>query len=104
MPYPGTVGPAGGKPDGPSAETSIEIGVTALAAMIRATPNNVGVLGYSLGAEVVTAFLEAQARGLFAECELAFSGCLANPARKEGDSVDSGSRGYGIDGEPWHPS
>jgi len=97
-PYPATVGPVGAGPVGPSEATSIEIGLTALSAMVRATPNPVGILGYSLGALVVDAFMEAKAQGLFPECEVAFTACLANPARREGDSVDSGARGYGING------
>ncbi len=98
-PYPATVGPVGGGPVGPSEETSIEIAVNSLATMIRATPNPVGILGYSLGALAVNAFMEAKAKGLFPECEIAFTATLANPARREGDSVDSGAYGYGINGQ-----
>lgn len=99
VPYPATVGPAGGRPDAPSAETSIEIAVESLASMIRATPSRAGVLGYSLGALAVGRIMEAKARGDYADCEVAFTACLANPARREGDSIDSGARGYGIVGQ-----
>lgn len=97
-PYPATVGPVGGRVDGLSERANIEIGMNSLAAVIRATPNQVGIIGYSLGALVVDGFMEAKARGEYADCEVAFTACLANPARREGDSVDSGSHGYGING------
>lgn len=98
-PYPAAVGPAGADPAGPSERTSRSIGVAALAAMIRATPNLVGVVAYSLGALVLNDFRELQARGAYLDCQLAFSASVANPARRAGDSIDPGARGYGINGE-----
>lgn len=98
-PFPATVGPVGGAPDGPSVDHNIDTGVTALVAMIRASPNVVGVVGYSLGALIVTQLRELQALGVHTDCELAFTACVANPARRAGDSIDPGSHGYGITGE-----
>lgn len=46
------------------------MGVQALVAEIRATPNCVGILGYSLGAIVVTRFLEAKVRGEYPDREV----------------------------------
>ncbi|MFF4022271.1 PE-PPE domain-containing protein [Nocardia elegans] len=88
---------------GCSEEKSIQLGVTALVRAIRRTPNRVGLLGYSLGAEVVTRFLEAKARGEFADCELAWAATIANPLRREGDSIDADPAGFGINGQhaPW---
>jgi hypothetical protein len=99
-PYPASVGPANqtGNPLGPSEDESIRLGIPALAAMIRACPNKVGLLGYSLGAELVSKFLEAQASGEYADCELAFTACAANPVRAEGDSIEPNPVGYGING------
>lgn len=98
-PYPATVGPVGADPAGPSEAQSRIVGVTALAAMVRASPNLVGVIGYSLGALVVDDFRVAQAEGLYPDCQIAWSACVANPARRQGDSIDPGARGYGITGE-----
>jgi hypothetical protein len=84
---------------GPSEGESVLEGVENLANLIRSTPNKVGVLGYSLGAEVVSRFLEAQGRGEYADCELAFSACVANPLRREGDSIDAAPPGFGINGQ-----
>ena len=99
--YPASVGPANetGNPFGCSEDESIRIGVENLAGMIRATPNTVGLLGYSLGAEVVTAFREAQVRGELGDCEIAWSACVANPRRAAGDSIDPYSSGFGINGQ-----
>ncbi len=76
-----------------------------LAAAIRATPNLVGLAGYSLGAELVSRFLEAQARGEYADCEIAWAAVIANPCRAVGESIDEGSVGSGINGAhgPWPP-
>lgn len=92
---------------GPSEDESVKIGLENLANLIRSTPNKVGVLGYSLGAEVVSRFLEAQQRGEYQDCEIAFSACMANPLRQQGDSIDPSPRGFGINGQhqafPEHP-
>lgn len=99
--YPASVGVAneGFRITAPSEADSIRIGVTNLATMIRSTPNVVVVLGYSLGAELVTKFNEAQSAGMYPECEIAATACVANPQRKEGDSIDPAPAGYGINGE-----
>ncbi len=103
--YPCSVGPfnAGGDPSGPSEQQSVAVAHAHLADLIRSTDNLVGIMGYSLGAEVVSKFLEAKGRGEYVDCELAFAACVANPLRAEGDSIDPVSTGYGINGEhaPW---
>ncbi|MFJ4652710.1 PE-PPE domain-containing protein [Nocardia sp. NPDC088792] len=103
--YPASIGPANPQAvlGGCSEEQSISDGIHALVDAIRATPNRVGLLGYSLGAEVVTRFLEAKARGEYADCEIAWAANVANPLRREGDSIDPRPVGYGINGPhgPW---
>lgn len=97
--YPASVGPAGGGVFGPSEDESIRIGVQNLAGMVRAATNPVGLLGYSLGSLVVTGFREAQARGEYGDCEIAWSACVANPRRAVGDTIDLYSAGFGINGQ-----
>ncbi|WP_405166728.1 PE-PPE domain-containing protein [Nocardia sp. NBC_01499] len=103
--YPASIGPANpqNRYAGCSEEQSVALGVEALAAEIRATPNRVGILGYSLGAIVVTRFLEAKARGEYPDCAVEWAANIANPLRREGDSCDQGAVGFGINGqhEPW---
>lgn len=98
--YPATIGPANsaGNPLGCSEDVSIARGVALLAAAIRGTPNVVGLLGYSLGALVVSRFLECKAHGQYADCEIAWAGFVANPARAAGESIDAAPVGYGING------
>lgn len=100
-PYPAAVGPAGHglDLDGPSEATSRAYGVSALGAMVRAAPNPVGVVAYSLGALVLDDFRAVQARGAFLDCEIAFSAAVANPARRAGESIDLNPHGFGINGE-----
>lgn len=99
--YPASIGVANQtfNPIGPSEDESVKEGIANLATLIRSTPNKVGIIGYSLGAEVVSKFLEAQVAGQFADCELAFSACVANPLRRVGDSIDPNPTGYGINGQ-----
>lgn len=104
IPYPAAVGPAGDAGLlGPSEAQSIADGLPLVAEAIRATPNLVGLCGYSLGAELVSAFLEAQARGEYADCELAWVAVVANPNRAPGESLDPVPAGSGINGAhgPW---
>lgn len=97
--YPAQIGPFGAAGLlGPSEETSRTAGVAALAAAVRATPNRAGVIGYSLGSCVVTAFLEAKARGEYADCEIAWAALVANPWRAQGWSIDRDRYGFGING------
>lgn len=84
---------------GPSAAESRAQGVAALAAAIRATPHNTVISGYSLGALVVSDFLEAKARGQYADCEVAACVNIANPARAAGQSYGLPSVGFGLDGQ-----
>ncbi|KZM68113.1 hypothetical protein AWN90_09230 [Nocardia terpenica] len=99
--YPASVGPANHTADvlGCSEDESVVAGLAALATAVRATPDLVGLLGYSLGAEVVTRFLEAKARGEYPDCTIAWAATVANPLRREGDSIDSNEFGYGINGQ-----
>jgi hypothetical protein len=103
--YPASVGPAnsGGDVFGPSEEQSIAEGLPLLAEAIRATPNLVGLCGYSLGAELVSRFLEAKAVGEYADCELAWVALVANPNRAPGESIEPVPAGSGINGAhgPW---
>jgi hypothetical protein len=103
--YPASVGPANADLNlaGPSEDTSVAIGIQSLATAIRATPNQAGLLGYSLGAEVISRFLEAQAEGQFSDCEVVWAGFVSNPLRAAGDSIDADSSGFGINGQhgPW---
>ncbi|MET8423570.1 hypothetical protein [Nocardia sp. NPDC004860] len=39
------------------------------------------------------------AAGQYSECEIAFTACVANPLRREGDSIDPGPSGFGINGQ-----
>jgi hypothetical protein len=103
--YPASIGPINpqGGVDGCSEQQSIDRGLVALAAAIRKSPNPVGLLGYSLGAEVVTRFLEAQQRGDYPDCAVVWAANIANPLRRQGDSIDPGQVGFGINGQrgPW---
>lgn len=105
VPYPASVGPANSSGDvlGPSEDESIAAGLPLLAAAIRATPNLVGLMGYSLGAELVSRFLELKAQGQYEDCELAWVALVANPRRAAGESIDPDPVGAGINGPhgPW---
>lgn len=108
LPYPASIGIMNPNRNlaGVSMQQSLATGEMALAAEIRRTPNPVVLLGYSLGAMVVTRFLESQAGGEFDDCEVAFAANIANPLRRLGDSVDqAGAPGFGIAGqrEPFTP-
>ncbi len=99
--YPASIGPVNphGAVGGCSEQQSIERGVDELAAAIRRIPDKVGLLGYSLGAEVVTRFLEARAAGEYDDCEIVWAANIANPLRREGDSIDRDPVGFGINGQ-----
>ena len=92
-----------GNISGPSEAESRTQGVAALAAAIRATPYNTVISGYSLGALVVSDFLDAKAKGQYADCEVAAVVNIANPARAAGQSYGLPSVGFGLDGQhdPW---
>lgn len=101
--YPASIGPVNPQrnPFGPNLSQSLTIGKHALADAIRATPNLVGVLGYSLGAYVVSDFLEDVfvAAPYTHDCKVMFTGLVANPRRAPGNGLP----GYGIAGahHPW---
>src|SRR5689334_10368633 len=84
---------------GCSEEESILQGMDAIAAAVRAVSGRVGLVGYSLGAEVVSRFLMAQAEGRYPDCAIAWAATIANPLRAEGDSIDQNPVGYGINGQ-----
>ncbi|WP_433669675.1 PE-PPE domain-containing protein [Nocardia sp. CA-136227] len=98
--YPAAIGPVNPQRSllGCSEQQSIDQGVAALVKAIHATPNQVGLLGYSLGAEVVTRFLEAKGCGEYPDCEVAWAANIANPLRMDGDSIDPNPVGFGIAG------
>ena len=104
--YPASVGIA--NPDrslaGVSADRSVQLGVRALAAEIVCAPYRVVLVGYSLGALVVTRFLEAQARGDYADCHVYAAANVANPLRAPGCSLGETTwlPGFGIQGRH-HP-
>ncbi|WP_019932331.1 PE-PPE domain-containing protein [Nocardia sp. BMG111209] len=99
--YPAGIGPVDPQHNlaGCSEEQSVARGVVALTAAIRRTTGPVAVLGYSLGAEVVTRFLEAKGRGEFWDCEPAWAATVANPLRQQDDSIDPDPVGFGINGQ-----
>lgn len=100
IPYPASIGAANPNtnPLGCSEEESVVQGVKLIVDYVRACPNVVGLIGYSLGAETVSRFLELKVQGQFADCEIAWVGLVANPNRAPGESIDSNSVGYGING------
>lgn len=102
--YPASIGPvnAQNNPAGPSEQQSIDASIPLIAAAVRATPNLVCLLGYSLGAECVSRFLELKAQGLYGDCEIASAGFVANPRRAPGESIDPNPFGYGIAGAHGH--
>ncbi|MBJ8342805.1 PE-PPE domain-containing protein [Antrihabitans sp. YC3-6] len=102
--YPASVGPANPERNalGPSLALSRRIGKIELAQRIQMTPNLVGLLGYSLGAYVVSDFLEDLAAGASYTkgCRVLFAAMIANPRRRRGDSFDGKYLpGFGIAGE-----
>ncbi|MFD3511024.1 PE-PPE domain-containing protein [Nocardia sp. NPDC058666] len=103
--YPASIGPMNPQKriDGCSEDFSVAAGVDALATAVRAAKYPVGLLGYSLGAIVVSRFLEAKARGEFPECDVLWAANIANPLRRCGDSLLGDPGGFGINGEhgPW---
>jgi hypothetical protein len=105
VPYPASVGPvnASNDPLGPSARRSVADGLPLLAGAIRDAPGPVGLCGYSLGALLVSRFLELKALGQYQDCRIAWVALVANPARAAGESIDPGPVGYGIEGAhgPW---
>ncbi len=91
-----------GDPAGPSEAQSRSTGVANLVAEIRKTPHLVIISGYSLGALVISDFLEAKARGLYSDCLVSAVVNIANPGRRAGQSYGRPSFGYGLDGQHKH--
>lgn len=100
LPYPASIGPdnSGVNPLGASENQSVAQGVDCIAYAVRKCPDVVGLIGYSLGAEVVSRFLELKGQGQYADCKLAWAAMVANPNRAPGESIDSPTVGYGING------
>jgi len=99
--YPASIGFVNpqGRINGVSEQDSINAGQGLIAEAVRATPNLVGLIGYSLGASTVSRFLELKAQGHYADCELAWAATVANPWRARGESLDHNDVGWGISGE-----
>ena len=97
--YPASVGAANAErsPFGPSLNRSLTVGKYALADAVQRTPNRAGLLGYSLGAYVISEFLEDLHAGApyTQGCEIMFVATVANPRLAPGPS----NPGYGIAGE-----
>ncbi|MEV0759603.1 PE-PPE domain-containing protein [Nocardia sp. NPDC050435] len=101
--YPASYGPM---PDwaGIDYESSVQDGLDALVAAIRATDRLVGLIGYSQGATIVSRLLDELGAGAFPDIELSFAALVANPHRAPGwASIDGSVSGYGIAGahKPW---
>jgi hypothetical protein len=103
--YPGSIGPANpsANPFGPAEQQSRDAGVAAIAAAVRACPARVVLGGYSLGAQVISDFLELKAAGQFDDCDIEGVFLLANPSRALDEGIDPDLPGWGINGEhkPW---
>jgi len=87
---------------GASELESRAVGLANLKALLETTPEPIILMGYSLGALVVSDYLEQRAAGLFGPQIVAVIN-IANPSRWEGDSYGLPSVGYGLDGPhgPW---
>lgn len=101
--YPASVGAANPQrnPLGPSLKQSLEVGKHALAQAIYLTPNRAGLIGYSLGAYVISEFLEDMQRGApyTLGCEIDFVATVANPRRLR--SWDGSTFGIAGAHGPW---
>lgn len=87
---------------GASELESRAVGLANLEALLESNPEPVILMGYSLGALVVSDYLEQRAAGLSGPQIVAVIN-IANPSRWEGDSYGLSSVGYGLDGPhgPW---
>lgn len=108
--YPASVGPTNPElnPFGPSLNRSLTVGKYNLADAIRRTQNRAGVIGYSLGAYVISELLEDIERGApyTQGCEITFAATVANPRRLPDVKAPVDMRmlrSYGIAGghAPW---
>ena len=83
--YPGSIGPVNLTPNPydwtEGIKESRQIGEKRLAARIQATPNVPIIIGYSLGAYVLSDFLENKARGKYPNLEIAQTITIGNPRR-----------------------
>lgn len=87
---------------GASELESRAVGLANLKALLETSPEPVILMGYSLGALVVSDYLEQRAAGLPGPNIVAVIN-IANPSRWEHDSYGLPSVGYGLDGQhgPW---
>ena len=97
--YPATIGPVGGGPLGPSLDSAVRIAADNLAAAIRRTPNKAGVVTYSLGGLGANLLLEEMAAGKHRDLEISFVVNIANPGRREGESLGNVATGFGLHGQ-----
>ena len=110
LPYPASLGSFNPEASlvGNSEFESVVVGVANLADAIRKAPNPVGLLAYSLGAEVVSTLLVMMQQGKLHGLEVAWAAMIADPLRAEGESIDGPDSvvGEGINGphEPYPPN
>lgn len=103
--WPASIGPV---PDlwGTSLETSVRLGTAAGVKAIQDSPNICGLLSYSLGGICASKILEGVRTGVYTNTngtplEIAFAVFIANPLRRNRDSVGNlcGPATYGLHGE-----
>lgn len=96
--YPASIGPV---PHllGASLDTSVRVGVTNSVAALRRTPNKAGLITYSLGSLVANQLLTEMCAGQHADLEISFVLNIANPGRREGESIGNVAAGFGIHGQ-----
>lgn len=90
---------AAGNLRGVSETVSRRVGVNRLRAEVLRSPEPAILAGYSLGALVVSDFLEQATGNLMVLPEIAAVVNIANPARHRSQSYGLPSFGYGLDGE-----
>lgn len=95
--YPASIGPANPTPGtwGAGLTRSRTAGLGALAHAVAVTPNVPVLLGYSLGAYVVSDYLEALAAGRYPGHEVAGAIMLANPRAPRVNGREGLARGHG---------
>lgn len=95
--YPASIGPANAKPGTWAAgmTRSRRVGKTNLAEAIRRTENVPVLVGYSLGAYVVSDYLEAMAAGRYPDQQVAGAILLASPRAPRVNGREGLARGHG---------
>lgn len=95
--YPASIGPANPNPGtwGAGLSRSRRAGLVALAAAVGRTPNIPILVGYSLGAYVVSDYLEAMAAGRYPDQQVAGAILLASPRAPRVNGREGLARGHG---------